>query len=158
MTVTFFSNFLLLHQTPFCEAMVKLLGKGFKFIATERIPADRLAMGYEDMSHAVDYAVNTYESKEAMNEAMRLGAESDVVIIGSAPNIFIRERLKANKLTFRYSERYFKQGLWRILDPRVLKYRFLNDFRNRNKQLYMLCASAYTASDCRFIFHIPENI
>lgn len=157
MTVSFFSNFLLLHQTPFCESMVRLLGDGFRFVATERIPEERLSMGYEDLSHSAEYAVNSYESPESNAEAMRLGLESDVVIIGSAPDVFIKERLVKNKLTFRYSERFFKQGRWRILDPRVFKYRFIHDFQNRNKRLYMLCASAYTASDCRFIFSYPDK-
>lgn len=155
MTVSFFSNFLLLHQTPFCEAMVRLLGDGFRFVATERIPDERLAMGYEDLSHSAEYAINSYESPESNAEAMRLGLESEVVIIGSAPDVFIKERIEKNKLTFRYSERFFKQGLWRILDPRVFRCRFIHDFINRDKQLYMLCASAYTASDCRFIFSYP---
>lgn len=151
MTVTFFSNFLLHHQTPFCEAMVKLLGDGFKFVATEKIPEDRLSLGYRDLSHETDYAINSYESTEAYERSLNLGVESDVVIIGSAPDVFIEERLKHNKLTFRYQERYFKQGRWRILDPRVFILHYKKDFRYRNKLLYMLCASAYTAPDCRFI-------
>lgn len=155
MTIVFFSNFLTLHQTAFCEAMVRLLGGGFRFVATERLPEERHAMGYEDLSHSTSYVVNSYESSAAYDEAMRLGLESDVVIIGSASDDFIKERLKHNKLTFRYSERFFKKGFWRIFDPRVFRYRFTHDFMNRNKKLYMLCASAYTASDCRFIFSYP---
>ena len=151
MTVTFFSNFLLHHQTPFCEAMVKSLGDGFRFVATEQIPEDRLSLGYRDLSHETDYAINSYESPEAYEQSLSLGAESDVVIIGSAPDVFIEERLKHNKLTFRYHERYFREGRWRILDPRVFISHYKKDFRYRNKPLYMLCASAYTAPDCRFI-------
>lgn len=151
LTVTFFSNFLLHHQTPFCEAMVKLLDENFKFIATEKIPQERLNMGYRDLSKSVTYAVNSYESEENYQKALELGKNSDVVIIGSAPDEFIEERLKQNKLTFRYSERYFKEGKWRILDPRVLVAHYKGDIRYRKKNLYMLCASAYTAPDCRFI-------
>ncbi|MBO4251203.1 MAG: glycosyltransferase family 4 protein [Clostridia bacterium] len=151
LTITFFSNFLLHHQTPFCEAMVKLLGNNFKFVATERIPEERLAMGYSDLSKSVDYCVNSYESEESYKTAMELGENSDVVIMGDAPDEFITERLRQNKLTFRYSERYFKEGRWRILDPRVFIYRYKHDIKNRKKNLYMLCASAYTAPDCRFI-------
>ena len=154
-TLTFFSNFLLHHQTPFCEAMVKLIGDGFRFVATEKIPQDRLDMGYKDLSHSVDYAVNSYEDYD---EALRLGRESDVVIIGSAPDEFIVDRLKENRLTFRYCERYFKKGRWRILDPRVFDSHFKKDFIYRNKNLYMLCASAYTAPDCRFIFSYPDKM
>ena len=155
MTVTFFSNFLLHHQTPFCEAMVRQIGDGFRFVATEKIPPDRLAMGYKDLSHSASYAVNSYESGASYNEALRLGRESDVVIIGSAPDEFIVDRLKENRLTFRYYERFFKEGKWHILDPRVAIAHYKQDFRYRNKNLYMLCASAYTAPDCRFIFSYP---
>ena len=157
LTVTFFSNFLLHHQTPFCEAMVKRLGNNFKFVATEKIPQERLDMGYRDLSHETDYAVNSYESEESFREAMRLGKESDVVIIGDAPECFVEERLKKNKLTFRYWERFFKEGRWRILDPRVFRIRYLQDIRYRKKNLHMLCASAYTAPDCRFIGAYPNK-
>ncbi|MBO4897362.1 MAG: glycosyltransferase [Clostridia bacterium] len=153
--ITFFSNFLLHHQTPFCEAMVKLLGDNFRFVATEPVPEERLGMGYHDYTD-VPYAVNAYENKEKYEKAMKLGVESDVVIIGSAPDVFIEKRLYENKLTFRYRERYFKDGRWRILDPRVFRARYKADFKNRSKDLYMLCASAYTAPDCRFI-HSYKN-
>ena len=148
LTVTFFSNFLLHHQTPFCEAMVKLLGDNFKYVATERIPEERLNMGYRDLSKSVTYAVNSYESEESYQKALELGRNSDVVMIGSAPDEFINDRLKENKLTFRYSERYFKQGKWRILDPRVFTSLYKHDIRHRKQNFYMLCASAYTAPDC----------
>ena len=156
-TLTFFSNFLLHHQTPFCEAMVKLIGDNFRFVATEKIPQDRLSMGYKDLSKSTIYALNSYESEDNYNKALELGINSDVVIIGSAPDEFIKERLKQNKLTFRYSERYFKEGKWRILDPRVFISHFKRDFKYRNKNLYMLCASAYTAPDCRFILSYPNK-
>lgn len=156
-TLTFFSNFLLHHQTPFCEAMVRLLGDNFKFVATERIPQERLDMGYRDLSNSADYAVNSYENEESYQKALKLGENSDVVIIGSAPDEFIKERLKQNKLTFRYYERFFKEGRWRILDPRVFRAHYKQDFRYRKKNLYMLCASAYTAPDCRFIFSYPNK-
>ena len=156
-TLTFFSNFLLHHQTPFCAAMVEKLGNNFKFVATEKIPQERLDMGYKDLSRSVTYAINSYENEESYKKALELGAGSDVVIIGSAPDKFIEERLTQNKLTFRYYERYFKEGRWHILDPRVFIAHYKQDFRYRKKNLYMLCASAYTASDCRFIFSYPDK-
>ena len=155
MTITFFSNFLLHHQTPFCEAMVRHIGDGFRFVATEPIPEERLEMGYENLEDA-PYAVNAYRDEASYQEAMRLGYESDVVIIGSAPDVFIEKRLAENKLTFRYSERFFKKFRWRF-DPRVWRMRYKKDMRYRNKNLHMLCASAYTAPDCRFIFSYPNK-
>lgn len=156
LTVTFFSNFLLHHQTPFCEVMIQRIGDGFHFVATEPVPQDRLDMGYMNLED-VPYAVNAHKDDASYQEALRLGYESDVVIIGSAPDVFIEKRLGENKFTFRYYERFFKEGRWRILDPRVLRARYKRDIRYRKKNLHMLCASAYTAPDCRFIHAYPNK-
>ena len=155
MTLTFFSNYLVHHQTPFCEAMARRLGDGFRFVATEPIEQERLDMGYENLEDA-PYAVNAYRDEESFAEALRLADESDVVIIGSAPDSFIENRLKKNKLTFRYSERLFKKFRWRF-DPRAWRVRRKKDTRYRRKNLHLLCASAYTAPDCRFVFAYPRK-
>lgn len=155
--ITFFSNFINEHQIPFCNAMYRKTNGQFWFVATEPISAERLSMGFKDKSNDFPYVVKSFESDKAFWEAMELGEKSDVVIIGDAPDEFVQERIKAGKLTFRYWERFFKQGRWKILDPRVLKTRYQHDIRYRNKNLHMLCASAYTALDCRFIFSYPNK-
>lgn len=152
MKLTFYSNFLNHHQLEFCMEMHKILGDNFKFIATEQISEERLRMGYLDMSTQYTFALNTYSSKKAHEEALKLGYESDVVIIGSAPKIFVKNRIKDNKLTFYYSERLFKKGRWRIINPKTFISLFKNHTMNRNKNIYVLCASAYTASDFRLMY------
>lgn len=144
---TFFSNFLNHHQLPFCLEMNRRLGDGFRFVATEPIHQERFAMGYADMNKAYPFVLRSYEDTKALREALRLGNESDVVIIGSAPELFVEKRISENKLTFRYSERIFKKGRWRILSPRTIMLLFGHHMRFQNKRLYMLCASAYTAGD-----------
>lgn len=155
--ITFFSNFINEHQIPFCEAMYKKTNGGFRFVATEPIDRERLKMGFVDKSEHFSYVIKSYENDSSYKMAMELGLSSDVVIIGSAPDDFIKERLDQNKLTFRYFERFFKEGRIRILDPRVFKAHYKQDFGYRNKNLYMLCASAYTAPDCRFILSYPDK-
>lgn len=155
--ITFFSNFINEHQIPFCEAMYHRFGDAFCFVASEPFSAERLKLGFKDKSEQFPYVLQSYKDQESFEKALRLGRESDVVIIGSAPDVFIQERLKENKLTFRYYERFFKQGKWRILDPRVLKAYYQMHFRYRKKNLHMLCASAYTARDCRFISSYPNK-
>lgn len=155
--ITFFSNFINEHQIPFCNAMYKKTNGEFRFVATEPIWQERLDMGFKDQSDDFPYVVKSFESNAGYAEAMRLGYESDVVIIGSAPDEFIEKRLANNKLTFRYYERFFKEGRWRIFDPRVLRARYLSDTRYKKKNLYMLCASAYTAPDCRFVHAYPKK-
>jgi len=104
-------------------------------------------MGYHEMNEKYDFCVCSYKDAESYNVALKLGNISDVVIIGSASDVFIKDRLSNNKLTFRYSERIFKKGRWRIFSPRMVISLLLNHTRYINKKLYMLCASAYTASD-----------
>lgn len=155
--IVFYSNFINEHQIPFCKAMYKKTNGEFKFVATQPISEERLAMGFEDQSDRFPFVLKAFENKEKRLEALNLGYESEVVILGDADNAYIEKRLREGKLTFRYSERFFKEGYWRLLDPRVLLVRYRNDIRYRHKNLYMLCASAYTAHDCRLIHAYPDK-
>lgn len=147
MKVTFFSNFLNHHQLPFCKEMYNLLGENFKFVATETIHEERLKMGYRDMSKEYPFSINTYDDETFYNQALDLGQNSDVVIIGSAPDKFISKRLSENRLTFRYSERIFKEGQLSILRPKVMGSIIKNHTIYSRKNLYMLSSSAYTPID-----------
>lgn len=158
MKVSFFSNFLNHHQLPFCREMFRLLGGNFLFIATEKIPQDRLELGYEDMNHKDSYVIRSYESVEQKKKALKAGINSDVVIIGSAPDFFIEDRLKKNKLTFRYSERIFKNGYIHVFDPRNILGMWQNHTKYRNKNLRMLCASGYTAYDMNLFMAYPNKM
>lgn len=151
MKITFFSNFLNHHQLPFCKEMYKCIGEDFKFVATEPVPEERLNMGYHDMSAQYPFALNTYSSNKIYEDAIRLADESDVVIIGSAPSSLVKKRIESNKLTFYYTERIFKKGRHRILNPKTLSYLLFKHSRYKNKNLYLLCASAYTSSDFNLV-------
>ena len=157
MKVTFYSNFLNHHQLSFCEKMYEMLGEDFKFIATECIDNERLELGYKDMSKLYPFSINTYDDSKLYELAVKLGNDSDVVIIGSAPEKFIKERVKNNKLTFRYSERVFKNGRFKVLNPRVFGWLYKNHIRYKRKNVYMLCASAYTASDFTIVGAYKEK-
>ena len=151
MKVTFFSNFLNHHQLPLCMEMYARLGEQFKIVATERVPQERLGMGYLDMSTLYPFSLNTYGEEAEYQRALQLGFESDVVIIGSASVVFIQERLKSNKLTFHYSERIFKKGRHRALLPKSIAKLLIRHHRYMRKSAYMLCASAYTAADFNLV-------
>ncbi len=156
MKITFYSNYLNHHQIPFCNEMDKLLGADYKFVATEPMENERVKLGW-GLSEHYPFELRSYENESIYNFCLKLGLDSDAVIIGSAPDIFIKERLKQNKLTFRYSERFFKQGTWRLINPRLMRAMLMNHTRYRNKNLYMLCASAYTARDASIIGAYPNK-
>lgn len=153
MTITFFSNFLNHHQLPICQEFIKLIGESnFHFVANERIHVERVKMGYEDMNVKYPFVVRTYESKEQMDYAIRLAQESDVAIIGSAPSVFVEIRSTENRLTFLFRERIFKNGFWHCFYPPTALAIYKGYTRYRNKNIYILCASAYAADDVEKCF------
>lgn len=157
MTITFFSNFLNHHQLPLCQEFIKQVGDGnFHFVSCERIHEERAKMGYEDMNIKYPFVVRAYESDDQMQKAIKLAHESDVAIIGSAFQIFTDIRGEENKLTFLYRERIFKNGSWRRFIPTTAWKIFKGYTQFRNKNFYILCASAYAADDfakCGFPRH-----
>lgn len=149
MKITFYSNFLTHHQLPFCLEMYKKYGEDFKFVSMEKINQERISLGYKDMDNDYPFVLKAYESKEKYNEATKLAVDSDIVIAGSTPtDDYIKERLKQDKITFRYYARIFYNGVLSIFDSenskkvydRHLKYK-------KNKNLYLLCASSYGPND-----------
>lgn len=140
----FLSNYLTHHQLPFCLEMMQLTGGRFVFVETDDLPRERKDMGYTTLGEQYDFVIHAQRSEAERKKAMDIAFASDVVIIGSAPDDYIRRRLKANKLTFRYSERIFKKGLHDVL--RWVKYT-VKSLPYRNKNLYYLLSSAYAAHD-----------
>ncbi len=147
MKVTFYSNYLNHHQLPFCLAMNRLTNGNFTFVATTDVPQRRLNIGYHDMNKQFPFVLTTYDSLENAQEALALALDSDVIITGSAPEIYTQLRLERNRLTFRNSERIFKTGLLHLKTPRMLASMIKHHTCYNGKPLYMLCASAYTARD-----------
>lgn len=148
MKIAFFSNYLTHHQIPFCEEMRKLPGVEFTFVSTMEMEEDRKTGGWV-LEKEYAYELKAWLSEEAHQQALALAAQSDVMLIGSAPEIYVKHRMAnhPNPLTLRYSERIYKGGRWRVLSPRGAIIRLQTYFRYIRKPLYMLCASAYTAGD-----------
>lgn len=149
MKISFYTNFLTHHQLPFCLEMYKKYGDDFKFVSTVKINEERLSLGYKDMDNDYPFVLKAYESDEKYQEAMELALDSDVVIMGSTQtDEYITERLKQDKLTFRYYARIFYKGIFSIFDFKNLKIVYNKHFKYRkNKNLYLLCASSYGPND-----------
>lgn len=90
-------------------------------------------------------------ASENEDEAKRLCMESDVVICGVIPQDWMNKRVASGKLTFAYKERFCK-SVRVFFSPNFWINGFRNYFSFRNKELYLLCASAYTAKDTALIF------
>lgn len=151
MKVTFYSNFLTHHQVPFCKEMRNKLGDNFKFVSTMKIFQWRLDMGFKDLDKEYDFVVRAYESEEEKQKAKQLAIDSDIVIIGSTTDELIEERLKQDKITFRYRSRIFifPDGFFKTIFNKEKMQLFYNRHikYRKNKNLYLLCANAYGAND-----------
>lgn len=147
MTITFFINYLNHHQLPIADEMYRLLGNEFRFVATYLRNPMELKGGADYSSRP--YCLLAAEDKEACAEAKRLNKESDVCVYGAGNLDWERERATTDKLSFEISERWFKRGILNLLSPRLIKWWWLYQTKLRFKPFYKLCASAFTASDCR---------
>ena len=150
-TLTFFSNYFNHHQKSLCDAWYELLGDGFTFVETMPMEEFRANMGWGENAPA--YVLKSYESDENEKKAVALGIESDLVVFGTAPEYYIEPRLDAGKIIFRYSERPLKEGFIKFFIPRLTKKYLHLHVRNRNKNIHILGASAFTSLDYKKMFN-----
>ena len=147
MKITFISNYLNHHQLPFCYAMLKLCDGDFHFVSMENMSSERIKMGW-GLSESFDFEIKAKESAESQKTVKALIEDSDIVIFGGnayAPKI--HNRIIKNKLTFLYSERVYKNGIWRVISPRGQYYMRRDNTRYKNNNLFLLAASAYAPFD-----------
>lgn len=156
MTLTFISNYINHHQIPFSECMYRKLGMDYCFIQTEPMTQERKDMGWGKETAKIPYLLCSYEQPERVE---RLLMESDVVIFGGCEDEeIIQARLQSGKLTFRYSERIYKEGQWKWVSPGGLKKKYHDHTQFREGPVYLLCAGAYVASDFRLIHAYPDKM
>lgn len=150
MKLVFITNLIHHHQIPLADEFYKILADNYVYVATEQLPEWLIKGGY-DPSITRPYIVRAYENDGQKEHAIKLANEADVVVSCVKDDVYILDRLKQNKLTFRVAERYFKSKPWYFPNPITWLRFYKKHFRYRNKPLYMLAASAYTAND---VYHM----
>lgn len=145
MTIVFVSNFINHHQVGVADELYRKLGDNYHFIETMSMPKWLLDSGYPMIDRP--YVVKSYVDFRLRQKSQKIIDEADVVVIGSSPEEFIQSRLKSGKIILRYNERWFKSRPWFLTGPRGWLNLYRNHLRYKNKPLYMLCASAFTAKD-----------
>ena len=156
MTITFLSNYINHHQIPFCTACAAQEDVDFVFIQTEEVEEERLRMGWSGGEDAPAYVVKLAGNENFVRERV---LHSDIVLAGWAPRTehLVQERLDQGGITFRISERIYKDGQWRAISPRGLVSKYREHTRHRRKPYYLLGAGAYVGSDFTLIGAFPEK-
>ncbi len=145
MKVAFVSNYFNHHQKPFSDAMNKMCDE-YIFVSTTEMSSERRSLGYGG-DGTPTYVKFAYVSEDERKSCQEFVSSADIVIIGTASDRWIEDRIKNGKVVFRYSERPLKKGPETVKYlPRFIKWHLKNP---SGKPIYMLCASAYTASDYR---------
>ena len=147
MDVVFISNYINHHQLPLAKAFNSLPGVDYTFVATTPFDQSRAQMGYKDENTLHDFVLKAYEGERQEKAACALAKEADIVLIGSAPDYYMAERLRLGKATFHVSERYFRKELSIKTFPRYFASAMKHIRPFQGLPLYYLCSSAYTAKD-----------
>lgn len=149
MNVIFITNYLSAHQMPLCDELYKKLQGNFKFFETGSIGEHRINLGWKQYEREYVFKYDEDCKNEIDN--------ADVVIYGIASDNMIIDRLKNNKLTFKYAERFFKGKLSIIQWIRGYIGTYLHYIRYKKYPFYVLCASAYTAKDANKFFSFKNR-
>lgn len=159
MRTVFVSNYINHHQLPFCRAMDEISPNGdFVFIQTMPMEEKRIQMGWGVDPKSFSFVKLYYEEEE---ECKRLILDSDVVIFGWSEGMISdleQERLSSGKLSFRVSERIYREGQWKFISPNGLVHKYREHIRYRKMPVYLLCAGAYVASDFNLIKSYPGKM
>ncbi len=158
MVITFVSNYINHHQIPFCNALNAAVDKGsFHFIQTSPMEKKRIEMGWAVDPKDYPYVDLFYEKQEKCENLIK---NSDVVIFGWSDGLIEEleeERLSSGRLSFRLSERIYREGQWKAISPKGLIKKYHQHFKFRNQPVYLLCAGAYVASDFELIHCYPQK-
>ena len=144
MKIIFVSNAITPHQIPLCDELASLPNVDLTFVESVYVDKISLPVGWRvscDRTYLISYDQLTANKQKYAEDIL----QADAVIFGSGSIDLIKGRLAADKLTFIYSERIYKN--WK----ECLKYPYhFFKFRRlygHHKELYLLCASAFSAKD-----------
>lgn len=144
MNIIILSNAITPHQVPLCDTLKEFHNVNVLFIETQDIDKSTLPIGWRNISER-DYVVSYASFTSDRSTYDQLILTADVVIFGSSPLQYVHQRLDAGKLTFLYSERIYKN--WRECLKIPFHYIKFRKMYGKYENLYLLCASAYSASD-----------
>ena len=146
MTIAFATVALNIHQVGVADQLCKLSNGQFWFIETNAPNEENKKGGDTDYSKR-PYLIKSYENKETYHKALQIIHDADVFVYGSCPIKYFKERVKTGKLTFLYSERWFKRGWVNVFSPRLIKQMLFYHLHCHRKPVYLLGSGGYAAND-----------
>ncbi len=146
MKLTFFSSVLGYHQEGLAKAFYNIPGVDYHCVVYGDLPEYRKQAGFKNLADQYPFVVKAY-TQEGTEKTKELIRESDVVIIGAAPNNVIEECVNNGTETYLFSERFFKKGIWRAFIPQIRRKVINRAAKYTKPNFKVLCASAYLPYD-----------
>lgn len=146
MKLTFFGSVLGYHQEGLAKAFYNILGDDYHYVVFSDFPDYRKEAGFENLADKYPFVVKAY-TPEGAKKTEELINNSDVVIIGAAPNNVIEKCVNNGIETYLFTERFFKKGTWRAFVPPIRKKVINRAAGFKQPNFKVLCASAYLPYD-----------
>lgn len=133
------------HAKYMCDSIYDALKENYIRITTFEISSERKKLGYQEFENIPYNHIIEMNDYKQIREII---SWCDVVDFGAAPNFFLKEAIRQNKIIFIRSERLFKEGYLKILYPPIFIKFYKKYFKNRNNNnIYYLSIGAYTGLD-----------
>lgn len=147
MKIVFVTGFVSPHIIPMCDALYDMCGDRFSVVETQKVTPERERMGYGSYSNR-SY-VKRYCGDASKRDFLKSASKFDLMIfsLGSADYSWVEERVRADKLTILMSERLFKRGFLKLLDPKLWAQVARNLSCRNRKNIFLFTMGAYTAQD-----------
>jgi glycosyltransferase involved in cell wall biosynthesis len=149
------------HIIPLAESLVGQLNEeNFRFAVLKPIEEYRIKMGFNVDDDDKSWVINM-DDEENIIEFNEWFEEADVVFFSSR-TLFekVRTRLQQNKLTFYFSERWWKPniGKWRLLHPQYIKLALILRNLSRYSKFHYLAQGGYAVTDIHFFTKFNDRI
>ncbi len=162
MKILYVSDNIYHHMIPLAKALVREVGDdNFKYAILKPIEESRVKMGFDSNDEIQPWAIKVYESKENLIEFEKWFDKADVVLFSNRDLFKMSNiRIQKNKLTFYFSERWWKPdtGRWRLLHPKYFKLALEIRKLSKNSNFHYLAQGGYAAKDIRFISKFENRI
>lgn len=162
MKILFVSENINHHMIPLAESLINQLGIGnFRYAVLKPIEEFRVKMGFNADDDDKPWVINVDRDKNNVIEFNKWFEEADVVFFSSRI-LFekVRLRLEQNKLTFYFSERWWKPniGKWRLLHPQYIKLALTLRNLSKYSKLHYLAQGGYASKDIQFFTKFNNRI
>ena len=146
MKLAIFTNIASLYQISLGQAFADYLPGNFSLVCWEPVHEERVELGWKN-DFDRDWLIRAWKSQNESQKAQELLYSADIAICGYAPAAAVNNRITRGQLTFRYTERPFKLGRWRILDPRVFKDVWTTYHLSNHKAYHLPAVGPHCAND-----------